>query len=657
MRTGRWVARGGPQLFFIYVVVSLIPILALGGVLLWHDEDSGVARALAQARAQAEVIMQMAISPALDSRTLSGDLSTTELNRLWAATDLAIYSGSLDALRLRSFDGAVVFADTGNRSDPLPVDSPQFQEAAHGGVSAEIVPSPTDATVQVIRVVQQVVPNATGRATGILQLYLPYEPIRVVISAQQRQTQLYLGGGLALLYVALAAVSWTTTRRLRQYASEQSHQARHDSLTGLPNRGFFQQRVSEVLADIPNGRYGAVVLVDLDRFKEVNDTAGHHAGDELLCIVARRLSESMRTDDMVARLGGDEFGMLLPDIRHPDDAVAVLRGVQERLGQQITISDFVLTVEASFGVAFYPEHGSELTELLHSADTAMYHAKRGGDRIAVWQPQLESAPTNWHLIRTELGRAIAGDELELLYQPKIDLSSGEISEVEALLRWNHPQRGVVSPADFIPVAEGSMLIHPMTQWVLRRALADRQRWQAVGVDWPVAVNVSAHNLETREFADEVLDLLREFDAPPESLALELTETAVAADNALAEDTLARLAAAGVRISLDDFGTGNTGLQQLRHIPASEVKIDKMFVTDMATKQADRDLVAALIDVIHHIGARVVAEGIEEAECANWLISMGCDIGQGYLYGRPAPWTEFVEAEVTAARQRGSVAAR
>lgn len=655
MKTGRWSARGGPQLFFIYVVVSLIPIVALGGVLFWHDEQSGVERALAQARAQADVIMQMAISPSLDSRTLSGELTYAELSRLWAATDLAIYSGSLGALRLRTFDGTVVFADTGTLADPLPVDSPQFQEAVNGGVSAEIVPSPTDAKVQVIRVVQQVIPNTTGRATGILQLYLPYEPIREVISAQQRQTQIYLSGGLAVLYVVLAVVSWTTTRRLRQYASEQGHQARHDSLTGLPNRSFFQQRVSEVLAGIPDGHRGTVVLVDLDRFKEVNDTAGHHAGDELLRIVAQRLSESLRTDDMVARLGGDEFGMLLPDIQQPDDAISVLRDVQERLGQQIAIGDFALTVEASFGVAFYPEHGSELTELLHKADTAMYHAKRGGDRIAIWQPQMESAPTNWHLIRTELGRAIAEDELELRYQPKVDLSNGEIREVEALLRWNHPQRGVVSPADFIPVAEGSMLIHPLTQWVLRRALADRRHWRAAGFDWPVAVNVSAHNLETREFADEVLALLDEYGADAESLTLELTETAVAVDNALAEDTIARLAAAGVRISLDDFGTGNTGLQQLRHIPVSEVKIDKMFVTDMATNQADRDLVSALIDIIHHIGARVVAEGIEEAACARRLISLGCDVGQGYLYGRPGPWTEFT-GTVTAWR-RGSVAAR
>jgi diguanylate cyclase (GGDEF)-like protein len=628
-------------LFFIYVIVSLVPIALLGAVLVWRDQQSGTERALAQARAQADVIMQMAISPALDTRPLSGELTAAELSGLWAATDLAIYSGSLNAIRLRTFDGAVVFADNGASVDPLPADSPEFREAMSGGAPAAIVDAPSGSGERVIRVVQQVVPSATGQATGILQVYLPYEPIAAVIRAQQRQTEFYLAGGLAMLYIVLGGVSWTTTRRLREYAAEQTHYARHDSLTELPNRSWFQQQVTEKLQQIGEGSHGAIVLVDLDRFKEVNDTIGHHAGDELLRIVAQRLVDELRPDDVVARLGGDEFGMLLPQVDSEETAFRLLRQVQARLGEPIRIGDFTLTVEASFGVTFYPQHGADLTTLLHNADTAMYHGKRGSDRIVIWQAEMATAPSNWHLIRTELERAIAGDELELHYQPKVELATGRVCEVEALVRWNHPVRGMMPPAEFIPVAESSMLIHPMTKWVIRRALADQRAWRARGVDWPVAVNVSAHNMEAHGFAGDVVNLLAEAGAGPHDLTLELTETAIAADNELAEDTVARLAQAGVRISLDDFGTGNTGLQQLRHIPVSEVKIDKVFVTNLATNEGDRDLVAVMVDIVHRVGARVVAEGIEDAECAEWLLALGCDIGQGYLYHRPGQWADLL----------------
>lgn len=635
------MARGGSRLFFLYVVVSMVPIAILGGVLVWHDQESGDSRALDHARSQAEVIMQMAISPALDTRPLSEGLTAVELSRLWAATDLAIYSGSLNAIRLRSFTGEVVFADDGARTDPLSVKSPEFQAAVHGGESALVTSAPSGSGQQVILVVRQVVPNATGQATGILQVYLPYQPIAATIHREQQQTQLYLAGGLAVLYLVLGAVTWTTTRRLRQYADEQTHQARHDSLTGLPNRSWFQERVDAELQQLGDGHCGAIVLVDLDHFKEVNDTVGHHAGDQLLRIVAERLSENLRTDDVVARLGGDEFGMLLPGLAMRNDAFSLLRDVQRRLGEQIHIGDFALTVEASFGVAFYPAHGTELTALLHNADTAMYHGKRGSDRIVVWQREMATAPSNWHLIRTELDRAIAEDELDLYYQPKVDLGSGSTREVEALVRWNHPVRGMVLPGDFIPVAESSMLIHPLTSWVLRRALNDQRAWRACGAPWSVAVNISAHNLESRHFADEVIALLREFDVAPRDLTLELTETAIAADNVQAEETVARLAGIGVRISLDDFGTGNTGLQQLRHRPLSEVKIDKIFVKNLASNSGDRDLVTAMVDIVHRVGARVVAEGVEDAICAGWLTSLGCDFGQGYFYNKPARWSDLL----------------
>ena len=641
-----WRARSGPRLFAVYVAVSVIPVVLLGAVLMWHDTQSGGQRALAQGRAQADVIMQMAIAPALDGKPLSDGLSDAEMTRLWSATDLAVYSGSLNAIRLRSFAGDVVFADNGTRTDPLAGGSPEFQLAVRGETSAEVVTAPSGSGEKVIRVLQPVAPRATGQATGILELYLPYEPIAAVIRAQQRQTQVYLAGGLGVLYLVLGLVSWSTTRRLRQYAEEQTHQARHDSLTGLPNRSWFRYQVDRALSRVPDGACGAVVLVDLDHFKEVNDTIGHQAGDELLRVVAQRLSEHVRTDDIVARLGGDEFGMMLPGVDSREEVLGLLRHVQAGLAEKLSLGSvstrMSMTIEASIGVALFPEHGTELSELLHNADTAMYHGKRGSDRIVVWDPMIATAPTNWHMVRAELQRALDENELDLHYQPKVDLTTGAVCEVEALVRWNHPQRGTVPPGDFIPVAESSTLIHPLTRWVLRRALYDQRQWRDNGLYWPVAVNVSAHNIESPTFAREVLDLIAAGSAQPQDLVVELTETAIVIDSAVAAETMATLTAGGVAISLDDFGTGNTGLQQLRHAPVREVKIDAMFVRDLAVSDNDRDLVAAMIDISHRLGARVVAEGIEDARCADWLRSAGCDLGQGFFFQRPAPWRDLVD---------------
>ncbi len=651
MTSRRWNAPTGPRLFLVYVAVSLVPIVLLGAVLMWHDERTGGERALAQGRAQADVIMQMAIAPALDGRPLSEGLSDSEMTRLWSATDLAVYSGSLNAIRLRAFSGEVVFADNGTRTDPLSGDSPQFVLAVRGGTSTEVVTAPSGSGEQVIRVLQPVVPKATGQATGVLELYLPYEPIAAAVRAQQHQTQLYLAGGLGVMYVVLGLVSWSTTRRLRQYAAEQTHHARHDSLTGLPNRAWFRHQLDEALGRVTDGAKGAVVLVDLDHFKEVNDTVGHQAGDELLRVVARRLSDHVRTDDIVARLGGDEFGIMLPGVSSRDEALAVLRDVQTGLGENVVLGDVTLTVEASIGIALYPEHGTDLSDLLHNADTAMYHGKRGSDRMVVWDPMIATQPTNWHIVRTELQRAIDENELELHYQPKVELSTGTVHEVEALVRWNHPVRGLVPPAEFIPVAESSMLIHPLTTWVIRRALADQRQWRTSGVDWRVSVNISAHNIESPTFVEEVLALIGSADARPDDLNLELTETVIITDSVIADETVARLSAAGFPISLDDFGTGNTGLQQFRHVPAAEVKIDAMFVRDLAVSANDRNLVAAMIDITHRLGARVVAEGIEDARCADWLRSAGCDLGQGFFFQRPARWTDLVARYSVAADSR------
>ena len=631
----------GARLFVVYAAASLVPVVALGVVLVRSEQRSGTARGLAQGTAQADVIVQMVIAPALDRRNLSEGLTAAERERLQQATDLAIYSGSLTAIRLRSFGGDVVFADDGTDAAPLPSSDPAFVSAAAGRSDVSVVPGLTSGAGRVIRVLQPVVPNATGEATGVLELYLPYAPIAAVVRAEAHQTYLRMAEGLAVLYLVLAAISWSTTGRLRRYASRQAHQANHDPLTGLPNRAWFRDHAQAALDAVDRGQSGAIVLIDLNGFKEVNDTLGHHAGDKLLQCVAQRLSDSVRTDDGVARLGGDEFGLILPGITDHQTLMSLLTAIQVKLGSDVEIAGSTLSIEASFGVALYPEHSTDLSMLMIHADAAMYQGKRGIQRMVIWQPGSGASPTHRHELHSELQRALDGEELVLHYQPKIDLASGRVVGVEALIRWNHPHRGLLPPSEFIPAAEASTLINPLTRWVLRQALADQRAWHAQGASWTVAVNVSAHNLESPGFGADVLTLIDEAGARPADLVLELTETAFAEDNAATEAAVAALSAAGVSVSLDDFGTGSTGLLQLRSLTVREIKIDRVFVRELAHNPGDRNLVRAVVDLAHGLGCRVVAEGVEDPDSGDWLHSVGCDEAQGYLYQRPTTWPQLL----------------
>jgi diguanylate cyclase (GGDEF)-like protein len=385
------------------------------------------------------------------------------------------------------------------------------------------------------------------------------------------------------------------------------------------------------------------VLVDLDRFKEVNDTLGHHAGDELLRVVARRLRTSLRSDDSVARLGGDEFGLILPNLCDAGQALELLGRVREELAAEIALESLSVGVEASFGVAFYPEHGGTVEELLKRADAAMYQGKRGTAGVVIYDAA-EAAPSSSPslVMQGELRRALARDELVLHYQPKLGLDAGRVRGVEALLRWQHPDRGLLGPGEFLPAIERSGLIEPLTAWVLARALEDRRAWLAAGVDWAVSVNVSARNLESPEFAALVISRLDESGTAPGDLWIEVTETALAADADVAAGVLGTLTGHGVKVSIDDFGMGYSCLAQLRSLAVDEIKIDRTFVGGLDRCAEDRSIVRSIIDLGHGLGCVVTAEGVETPATDAWLRAAGCDAAQGYLYARPAPWTELLE---------------
>jgi diguanylate cyclase (GGDEF)-like protein len=384
-----------------------------------------------------------------------------------------------------------------------------------------------------------------------------------------------------------------------------------------------------------------LLLIDLDKFKEVNDTLGHACGDQLLAQVGPRLlAGALRENDVVARLSGDEFAVLLPELADVAAAVAVAERVLTALHAPFPVGDTTADVAASIGIAVAPEHGNSPTDLLRHADTAMYEAKEAAAGVAVYEPdRAQRAPTRFGLLG-ELRRALDRHELVVYYQPKVDVHTGALHGVEALVRWQHPERGLLQPMEFVPVAETTGLIHRLTSHVLDTALAQARAWLDAGIKVPVAVNLSTRCLHDSALPGRVMAALDRHGVPAHQLSLEITESAIMRDPAGALLVLRELAAGGVRLSLDDFGTGYSSMTYLRQLPVDELKVDKSFVSDLAAEQADAVLVRSAVDLGHNLGLSVVAEGVEDASTLSALQDLGCDVAQGYYVARPMPASEF-----------------
>ena len=436
-----------------------------------------------------------------------------------------------------------------------------------------------------------------------------------------------------------ASVAQFMTRKEAERALE--HEALHDALTNLPNRVFLQLRLERAIATArTEDAHFAVLLLDLDRFKEVNDTFGHQYGDALLQQAARRLQSTLRESDTVARLGGDEFAVLLP--RADQTHATKLAGKLLRcLEDQFVVRMQQVDVGTSIGIAVYPEHGEDATMLIKHADTAMYVAKRTRSGFAVYEAEHDEHTPSRFALTAALRHAIEHDELLLHYQIKVEVRSGGVDTVEALARWYHPERGLLEPPDFIPMAEQTGLIKPLTRWVLGEALRQCCRWHETGLDLCVAVNISAQNLQDPGLIDTIVGLLDETGRQPSDLALEITESALMADSTRAMETLTALHEMGVKIAIDDFGTGYSSLSYLSRLNADELKIDKSFVIQMLANEGDRFITQAVIDLGHNLGLQVVAEGVEDQETWNRLVALGCDQVQGHFLSGPLSGLEII----------------
>src|SRR3954447_5305849 len=634
-----------------FSVLSFVCLTLLGLVLAHFMASRIQSRAVESAAQEAELVAKFGIAP----QVVGADLNQKLAPEATASLDSLLHSGytsqPVREIRVWNAHERVVYSNNHAVIGQRDSADEELKTALGGHTSAHVAPD-FGGSVEVYVPLRYGGDDGSPTA-GAFEVYLDYAPVQAVIRSDAHRVFLLLGIGLLITWLLLFRIVAGASRRLRRQAAENEHQARHDGLTGLPNRSSFYERVTTALtAARSSGSMAAVMIVDLDRFKEVNDTLGHHSGDELLVEAGRRLSEALRDADVLSRLGGDEFAVLLPYVESLEAACAVADRLCEALEEPFVLHGLTVHLEGSVGVALYPEHGDDVEILMQRADVAMYVAKGSTASHEVYASRHDRHSATRLALLGELRHAIDGDEFVLHYQPKASLSTGRVDGVEALVRWEHPERGLVPPDEFIPLAEQTGVIKPLTAWVLDNALAQCRAWRDSGLDLTVAVNLSVRNLLDAHLPESIAELLRRHELPPSALELEITESTIVADQVRALDVLTRLNAMGIGLSVDDFGTGYSSLAYLKDLPVCELKIDRKFVNNMTEDGDDAFIVRSTIDLGRNLGLQVVAEGVETEAVWDQLAALGCDVAQGYYLTRPLPAADLTDWLV--ARRQGSV---
>lgn len=626
-----------------FTLLSLVATVLLGvtlAKLLQHQIQS---RALADAADEAALVARFGIQPQLSYSDLQQRLTPAAVGELDSMLTNGYQNGDVVSVEVANPHRRIVYASQHDRIGTLHVADHGFEEALSGRTEAEVV-GRVDGTNIRQRLIETYTPlrfgPTSGRADGVFEIYRRYRPVGAAIASQTHALYLALAVGLMLFYLALFRIVLGASRRLRRQAEENRRQARHDALTGLPNRSWFYERTRAILRSGRRSGRSAVMIMDLDRFKEVNDTLGHHSGDLLLQAAASRIKHAVRDSDIAARLGGDEFAVLLPGSSR-DAARQVALRVREALEERFNVAGATVDIEASIGIALFPEHADEVETLLQRADLAMYEAKARHTGVRFYSPELDNGHPSQLTLLGELRQAIEREELVLHYQPKAALETGEVTQVEALVRWQRPEHGLVPPGEFIPLAERTGLIKQISAYVLDTALRQLRSWLDSGLDLSVAVNLSARNLLEGDLADHIGALLLRRGVPAARLILEITESTIMEDPERALCVLSRLSEMGVRVAIDDFGVGYSSLSYLRRLPVNEIKIDRTFVANMDSEEGDALIVRSTIDLGRNLGMKVVAEGVETEAVWDELGALGCDYAQGWYLGRPMPAAELL----------------
>jgi diguanylate cyclase (GGDEF)-like protein len=639
-----------------FALASAVPLLAMGlalGTYLGHRVHD---RTLAQASSSAKLIAQLGFQSQLTGPELQhGGLTTKHKDALDSALITKKLDDGLARIKIWNRNGIVVYSDKkdqiGNRYQLFP----ELHSALTGTTVATVtklskleVANGQEAGDKVLEIYVPIQKVDNAPPLGAINFFLPYGPIAKEISHETRTLYMLLVLGIGGVWLVLFRIVAGASRKLRRqsdelerHAAEKEYQALHDPLTELPNRTLFGERIQYALYDAhEEGRDVAVLLMDLDRFKEINDTLGHHYGDLLLQELGARLQNALRETDTVARLGGDEFGVLLPSL--PDRRVVneVVERIRTAVEEPFILNNLPLAIETSIGVSIYPDHGEDVDTLMQRADVAMYQAKTKNSLFEIYDEQQDEYDPSRLTLVGELRRAIDERELAVFYQPKAILTNGDVEGVEALVRWIHPERGLLPPDEFIPLAEHTGLIGPLTLYVLDEALRQCREWRDAGMNISVAVNMAMRNLLDLNFPDRVTEILEKWRLAPTTLELEITENTIMADPFRAMSVLRRLHEMGIKLSIDDFGTGYSSLAYLKRLPVDAVKIDKSFVLGMSADGSDGAIVRSTIDLARNLGLRVVAEGVESSDIWAELRDLGCDVAQGYLISRPVPAEEL-----------------
>ncbi|MGA9284579.1 MAG: EAL domain-containing protein [Solirubrobacteraceae bacterium] len=645
-------------------LLSLIPIVALGFVLAWVLRGQIVDRTLADASQSASLVARLGVQPRISRYELEHGLSPGGVQALDEQLKARSVTRDLARIKIWNNKGLIVYSDDHALIGRRPGESDDLESALRGRPEAATVVTPTRdsetaSEVGLGRLVEVYVPlrfAASERPAGAFEIYLSYAPIAAAIGSDERMIALLVALGLALLWGILFRIVASASKRLSRQAEENDRLARYDQLTGLPNRTLFSERLVETLRkDRPTGDEVAVLLLDLDGFKQINDTLGHGAGDTVLIEVGRRLRASLGEDFVIARLGNDEYALLQPHSKGQAGALETAARVRRTMEEPVALEGVAVNVEASIGIAVAPDQANDAETLLRRADMALAHARTYRGVVEVYSAEHDHFDTARLKLLGQVRPALDRAEFVLFYQPKIDLSTSRVVGVEALLRWRHPQRGMLAPLEFMPLIEQTALIGSVTKYVIDQALIQHAAWRQAGLDLGMSVNLSAFNLSDPSLPAHVESLLKAHSTPANALTVEVTESAAMADVDKALRVLHALRKLGVGISIDDFGSGHASIAYLTRLPATELKIDRSLITHICENPRDEAIARTTIDLARHLDLSVVAEGIETAEVAERLVQIGCDVGQGYFISRPLPAGEFVEwLERRTASQAGVV---
>ena len=637
-------------------LLSLVPIVALGFILTRVLQSQTDARTLADATRSARLITTVGIQPSLTRRELQLGMTPAGIAALDHRLLAPLGSHELARIKIWSPNDRVIYSDDHSLIGRTlkPSDDLEDALAGHPREAAVVNPTPDSETAGEVglgTLVEVYVPlrfASRGPPAGAFEIYLSYRPIAAAVSRDKRTIVILIAVGLALLWAILYRIVARASRRLRRQARENYRLARYDPLTGLPNRTRFIEGVGEAIAAAgPSRGSVAVLLLDLDRFKEINNTLGGANGDRVLLEVTHRLGSALGQQKLLARLGADEFAVLCTGSGGDSPALDTAAKMQTSLEEPVPIDGVALSLEASIGIAIAGEDARDPDTLLRRADIALAKAREDWSRVEVYAPESDRFDAARLQLLGEVRGALQRRELVLHYQPQVDLQGHRVTAVEALLRWEHPQRGLLGPMEFVPLIEQTALIGPVTLYVIDEALAQMVRWRRLGVDIGMSVNLSVRNLLDPLLPGRVGELLRRHGIPADRLTVEVTESAAMTDPARAVHVLDALRESGIRVSIDDFGTGNASIEYLAALPASELKIDRSFITNILHDPRAEAIVRSTIDLARNLGLAVVAEGIETEDVLSHLAVLGCDRAQGYFIARPLP-AEEVQDRLTAA---------